>query len=177
MAGSNFSGRRSMHRSAQPSFDEVRTVAVQFSERGDKQQLESGTALSPKFDDRGLIPVVTTDFATGELLMQAWMNREALSETIERGEAVYWSRSRNELWHKGATSGHVQVVRELRVDCDQDSIWLRVDQRGGAACHVGYRSCFYRRVPVGDEARTQGTELVFVETEKAYDPETVYGKK
>ena len=150
---------------------------VTFADRGDKKQIEEGTALAPKFDDRGLIPVVTTDVHTGQLLMQAWMNREALARTIELGEAVYWSRSRNELWHKGATSGHVQVVRELRVDCDQDSIWLRVEQHGGAACHVGYTSCFYRCVPVGDEAREKGTELVFVETEKAYDPEKVYGAK
>ena len=156
---------------------EIPAVSVTFTDRGDKKQIEEGTALAPKFDDRGLIPVVTTDVATGELLMQAWMNREALARTIELGEAVYWSRSRNELWHKGATSGHVQVVRELRVDCDQDSVWLRVEQRGGAACHVGYRSCFYRRVPVGDEARGQETALVFAEAEKAYDPETVYGKK
>ncbi len=152
-------------------------MAVSFAERGDKQQIEEGTSLAPKFDDRGLIPVVTTDADSGELLMQAYMNREALARTIELGEAVYWSRSRNELWHKGATSGHVQIVRELRVDCDQDSIWLRVEQRGGAACHVGYRSCFYRRVPVGEEARETGTELVFAESEKAYDPEKVYGKK
>ncbi|HEX6987343.1 MAG TPA: phosphoribosyl-AMP cyclohydrolase [Planctomycetaceae bacterium] len=156
---------------------ESSTTSVAFADRGDKKLIEEGTALAPKFDDRGLIPVVTTDVHTGELLMQAWMNREALARTIELGEAVYWSRSRNELWHKGATSGHVQVVRELRVDCDQDAIWLRVEQRGGAACHVGYRSCFYRRVPVGDEAREKGTGLVFVETEKAYDPEKVYGKK
>jgi phosphoribosyl-AMP cyclohydrolase len=152
-------------------------VSVTFAERGDKAQIEEGVAFAPKFDDRGLIPVVTTDFGTGEVLMQAWMNAEALAQTIERGEAVYWSRSRQELWHKGATSGHVQVVRELRVDCDQDAIWLRVEQRGGAACHVGYRSCFYRRVPVGEEARAKGTKLEFVEADKTYDPAAVYGKK
>ncbi len=152
-------------------------MTVTFAERGGKPQVEEGTALAPKFDDRGLIPVVTTDFATGELLMQAWMNADALARTIEQGEAVYWSRSRGELWHKGATSGHVQVVREMRIDCDQDSIWLRVEQRGAAACHVGYRSCFYRRIPVGEEAKEQGTTLVFAETAKAYDPEKVYGKK
>lgn len=147
--------------------------SVTFAERGDKKQLEEGTAFAPKFDDKGLIPVVTTDVHSGEVLMQAWMNREALARTIELGEAVYWSRSRNELWHKGGTSGHVQVVRELRTDCDQDSIWLRVEQHGGAACHVGYRSCFYRAVPVG-EGRGE-TALTFVETQKAYDPAKVYG--
>lgn len=152
-------------------------MSVRFAERGEKAEVEEGTRLAPKFDDRGLIPVVTTDVHTGELLMQAWMNREALERTIELGEAVYWSRSRRELWHKGATSGHTQVVRELRLDCDQDSVWLRVEQRGGAACHVGYKSCFYRRVPTGDEAREKGTDLIFVETQKAYDPEQVYRKK
>jgi phosphoribosyl-AMP cyclohydrolase len=148
---------------------------VTFAERGDKHQIEEGAAFAPKFDDRGLIPVVATDVHTGEVLMQAWMNREALARTIALGEAVYWSRSRNELWHKGATSGHVQVVRELRTDCDQDSTWLRVEQHGGAACHVGYRSCFYRSLPVGEQARGKATELTFVEVEKAYDPAKVYG--
>jgi len=152
-------------------------VSVQFAERGDKAQIEEGTALAPKFDDRGLIAVVATDVHTGDVLMQAWMNREALARTIELGEAVYWSRSRNELWHKGATSGHTQIVKEMRIDCDQDAIWIKVEQRGGAACHVGYTSCFFRKVPVGDEASKKGTELAFVETEKAYDPEKVYGKK
>lgn len=152
-------------------------MSVQFAERGDKSQIEEGTALAPKFDDRGLIAVVATDVQTGDVLMQAWMNREALARTIEIGEAVYWSRSRKELWHKGATSGHTQVVKELRIDCDQDAIWIKVEQHGGAACHVGYKSCFFRRVPVGDEAREKGTDLVFVEAEKAYDPEKVYGKK
>ncbi len=152
-------------------------MSVQFAERGDKSQIEEGTALAPKFDDRGLIAVVATDVHTGDVLMQAWMNREALARTIEIGEAVYWSRSRNELWHKGATSGHTQIVKEMRIDCDQDAIWIKVEQRGGAACHVGYTSCFFRKVPVGDEARDKGTDLAFVETEKAYDPEKVYGKK
>jgi phosphoribosyl-AMP cyclohydrolase len=152
-------------------------VSVQFAERGDKSQIEEGTALAPKFDDRGLIAVVATDVHTGDVLMQAWMNREALARTIEIGEAVYWSRSRNELWHKGATSGHTQIVKEMRIDCDQDAIWIKVEQRGGAACHVGYTSCFFRKVPVGDDAKTQGSDLEFVEAEKAYDPEKVYGKK
>ena len=150
-------------------------VSTTFAPRGEKAQIEEGMAFAPKFDDHGLIAVVTTDFETGELLMQAWMNAEALARTIELGEAVYWSRSRQELWHKGATSGHTQLVRELRTDCDQDAIWLRVEQRGGAACHVGYRSCFYRRVPVGDDAQAT-PELVFTETQKAYDPAVVYGK-
>jgi phosphoribosyl-AMP cyclohydrolase len=106
--------------------------------------------------------------------MVAVMNREALARTIETGEAHYWSRSRQQLWHKGATSGLVQKVVEMRIDDDQDCVWLRVEIAGGASCHVGYRSCFYRRVPVGAE-RTQGTQLAFTEHEKAFDPKAVYG--
>jgi len=116
--------------------------------------------------------VVTTDHASGEVLMHAYMNAEALTQTIKLGEAVYWSRSRKVLWHKGATSGLVQRVIELRIDDDQDCVWLRVDVQGGASCHVGYRSCFYRAVPYGDEA---GGPLTFTETEKVFDPKAVYG--
>jgi len=123
---------------------------VNFQARESIGQVEEGSDLAPKFDDRGLITAVTTDAASGELLMQGYMNAEALSLTIQTGEAHYFSRSRKVLWHKGATSGLVQKVRELLVDDDQDCIWLRVDVSGGASCHVGYRSCFYRRVPVGD---------------------------
>ena len=147
----------------------------EFAERVSKEAVETGCALAPKFDADGLVPVVTTDYATGELLMVAYMNAEALKRTIEIGEAVYWSRSRKEIWHKGATSGLVQKVREIRVDCDQDAVWLRVESVGGACCHVGYRSCFYRSVPLGGG----GAEfpLVYEEKEKAFDPEKVYGKK
>ena len=126
-------------------------AAGRFEARQTIEQVEEGNDLAPKFDDRGLITVVTTDATSGELLMQGYMNAEALSLTIETGEAHYWSRSRQVLWHKGATSGLVQTVKELLVDDDQDCIWLRVDVAGGASCHVGYRSCFYRRVPVGEE--------------------------
>lgn len=148
-----------------------------FSPRGSKQEIEESTALAPKFDENGLIPVVTTDFETGEVLMVAYMNAESLRMTIELGEAVYWSRSRKEIWHKGKTSGNVQVVREMRTDCDQDAIWLRVSVLGlSATCHVGYRSCFYRSIPVAAAAKG-GVVLKFEEAEKAYDPEKVYGKK
>jgi phosphoribosyl-AMP cyclohydrolase len=116
--------------------------------------------------------VVTTDFTSGEVLMHAYMNAEALAQTIQLGEAVYWSRSRKCRWHKGATSGLVQRVREMRIDDDQDCIWLRVDVRGGASCHVGYRSCFYRAVPLGEHA---GQPLGFTETQKIFDPQAVYG--
>ncbi len=148
---------------------------VNFNPRVTVEQVEEGNQLAPKFDANGLIPCVTTDYASGELLMHGYMNEEALRKTIELGEAVYYSRSRQTLWHKGATSGLVQKVREMRIDDDQDCVWLRVEVLGGgASCHVGYRSCFYRRVPVGQE-RTDGEVLVFMEDEKAFDPKAVYG--
>jgi len=148
---------------------------IRFSKRESVRQVEEGEQLAPKFDERGLIPVVTTDYASGELLMQGYMNAEALRKTIELGEAVYYSRSRQALWHKGATSGLVQKVKEMRIDDDQDCVWLRVDVAGGASCHVGYRSCFYRRIPVGEQARDKGLQLEFTETEKVFDPQDVYG--
>jgi phosphoribosyl-AMP cyclohydrolase len=154
-------------------------AAVIFQPRRSVEQVEEGSDLAPKFDDRGLITVVTTDAGSGELLMQGYMNAEALSKTIETGEAHYFSRSRQVLWHKGATSGFVQRVRELLVDDDQDCIWLRVDVDGGASCHVGYRSCFYRRVPTGPEYAEKSdegaVELVWTDTEKVFDPADVYG--
>ena len=145
---------------------------VTFSPRGSKAEIEEGTMLCPKFDEHGLIPCVTTDHESGEPLMFAFMNEEALKRTIATGEAFYWSRSRGELWHKGATSGHVQIVKELRLDCDQDCVWLRVDAQGKGSCHVGYRSCFYRSVPLGSEGHAG---LTYEETERMYDPKTVYG--
>lgn len=146
-----------------------------FADRVSVEQVEEGTELAPRFDEHGLIPVVTTDFASGELLMHAWMNRQALELTIRTGEAHYFSRSRQAVWHKGTTSGLVQHVREMLVDDDQDSIWLRVDVTGGASCHVGYRSCFYRRLPLGEEAAGSGPlTLTFTEHEKVFDPELVY---
>ena len=113
-----------------------------------KAERETGNTLAPQFDANGLLPCVVTDVDTGGVLMLAWMNAEALQRTIETRAAHYWSRSRRELWRKGATSGHVQRVRDIRIDCDQDAIWLIVEQEG-AACHVGYRSCFYRVVADG----------------------------
>ncbi len=152
---------------------------VKFQARESIEQVEEGHDLAPKFDDRGLITVVTTDADSGELLMQGYMNAEALALTIKTGEAHYFSRSRQVLWHKGATSGFVQTVRELLVDDDQDCIWLRVEVAGGASCHVGYRSCFYRRVPVGDEFNASAADgqvdLQWTDTEKVFDPEEVYG--
>ncbi|MEC8863012.1 MAG: phosphoribosyl-AMP cyclohydrolase [Planctomycetota bacterium] len=149
-----------------------------FGQRISVEQVEEGQELAPKFDAQGLIPVITTDFTSGELLMHGYMNEEALRKTIELGEAVYFSRSRKTLWHKGATSGLVQTIREMRIDDDQDAVWLRVDVAGGASCHVGYRSCFYRKVPTGDqvtEGNTEPLNLEFTETEKVFDPKKVYG--
>ena len=154
-------------------------TAVKFRVRQSIEQVEEGSDLAPKFDDRGLITVVTTDATTGELLMQGYMTAEALGLTIETGEAHYYSRSREVLWHKGASSGFVQTVRELLIDDDQDCIWLRVDVAGGASCHVGYRSCFYRSVPLGSafaKAQTDGhVDLEWTDTEKVFDPAEVYG--
>ncbi len=146
-----------------------------FAERKSVEQVEEGSELAPKFDSDGLIPVVTTDYDSGELLMHAYMNKEALEKTIELGEAVYWSRSRKVLWHKGATSGLVQKVKELRVDDDQDCVWMRVDVQGGASCHVGYRSCFYRSLPFGKASNGKSPiPLTYEEQEKVFDPNVVY---
>lgn len=154
-------------------------TAVQFKARESVEQVEEGQDLAPRFDADGLIPCVTTDASSGELLMHGYMNAEALQQTIATGEAHYFSRSRQVLWHKGATSGLVQKVAELFVDDDQDCVWLRVDVNGGASCHVGYRSCFYRRVPVAEEFASKSNdgqiELEFTEDEKVFDPEAVYG--
>ncbi|MDB4412881.1 phosphoribosyl-AMP cyclohydrolase [Pirellulaceae bacterium] len=146
---------------------------MQFAQRSSVEQVEEGHDLAPKFDANGLIPVVTTDHQSGELLMHGYMNLEAFEKTINSQEAVYFSRSRNVLWHKGATSGLVQKVVEMRIDDDQDCVWLRVDVSGGASCHVGYRSCFYRKVEL--EAETETPPLVFMESEKVFDPKEVYG--
>lgn len=145
-----------------------------FGKRETVEQVEEGHELAPKFDSSGLIPCVTTDFQSGEVLMVAVMNREALAKTIKMGEAHYYSRSRQQLWHKGATSGLIQKVVEMRIDDDQDCIWLRVEVTGSASCHVGYRSCFYRKVPVGAK-RKEGVSLEFTEQEKMFDPKKVYG--
>ena len=146
---------------------------IKFEKRKTIEQVEESTELAPKFDQDGLIPVVTTDFSSGEVLMQGYMNEEALKKTISLGEAVYYSRSRQALWHKGKTSGLVQTIKEMRIDDDQDCVWLRVDVQGGASCHVGYRSCFYRSVPFGDASSK--TILKFEEKEKIFDPKKVYG--
>ena len=146
---------------------------VEFEKRKSIQQVEESTELAPKFDKHGLIPVVTTDFSSGEVLMQGYMNEEAFKKTISLGEAVYFSRSRKKLWHKGKTSGLVQKIKEIRIDDDQDCVWLRVDVKGGASCHVGYRSCFYRSIPIDSD--NSKVILKFEEKEKVFDPKEVYG--
>ena len=146
-----------------------------FAPRLSVEQVEEGRDLAPKFDACGLMPAVTTDFATGELLMVGYMNAEALQKTLTTGEAHYFSRSRQVLWHKGATSGFVQKVRELRIDDDQDCVWLRVKTAGGANCHVGYRSCFYRAIPTGGKYTGAEDCLVWKEESKVFEPQAVYG--
>lgn len=146
----------------------------EFPSPGPKEELELGTRFTPRFDASGLIPCITTDAESGEVLMFAWMNAEALAKTIETGEAHYWSRSRGELWHKGATSSMVQHVQEMRVDCDQDVLLLKVTvDRPGAACHTGFRSCFFRSVALNGKTGRE-MALHFEETDPAFDPDTVY---
>jgi len=142
----------------------------------DTSEVEEGLTLIPKFDADGLVTCVATDAASGELLMVAHMNAEALARTIETAEAHYFSRSRKKLWRKGETSGHVQRVVEMRIDCDQDAVWIKVVQEGEGACHTGRRSCFYRAVPLGQTAGSAMT-LEFREAEKVFDPAAVYGGK
>ena len=137
--------------------------------------VEEGTVLRPRFDAAGLVTCVTTDATNGDVLMVAHMNAEALARTIETGEAWYYSRSRRALWRKGESSGHVQRVLELRIDCDQDAVWIKVEQAGAGACHTGRRSCFYRAVPLG-RAPDASLTLGFVEAERAFDPAKVYRK-
>jgi len=150
---------------------------IKFEARKTVEQVEESQDLAPKFDDNGLIPVVTTDYKTGELLMHGYMNEEALKKTLRDGQAYYYSRSRKLVWHKGATSGLYQNIDEMRIDDDQDCVWLRVTVTGsGASCHVGYRSCFYRTVPNGKTLTDEKQiKLTFVESEKTFDPLEVYG--
>ena len=145
-----------------------------FKKRDNIKEVEEGKFLSPKFDENGLIPVITTDFQTGNILMHGYMNYEALKKTIETKEVHYWSRSRKKLWRKGQISGFVQIVKEIRIDDDQDSVWLSVDIGNGASCHVGYRSCFYRSIPLGKIKNEEELEMEFKEKKKIFDPKKVY---
>lgn len=142
-----------------------------MSSSAESHEIEEGLTFRPRFDAAGLLTCVATDAASGDVLMVAHMNEEALRRTIETGEAWYFSRSRKQLWRKGETSGHVQRVVEIRTDCDQDAIWIRVEQSGGA-CHTGRHSCFYRLVKTGEN----DARLEFIEADKLFDPNAVYRK-
>jgi phosphoribosyl-AMP cyclohydrolase len=145
-----------------------------FAPRGSIEQIEEGRVFAPKFDSEGLIPAIVTDAWTAEVLMFAYMNEEALANSIEKGEVWLYSRSRNALWKKGETSGHTLRILEIRVDCDQDSLLVRVEQQHKGACHTGRSSCFYRAVAIREPA---GHTLVLTprDAEKVFDPSEVYG--
>jgi len=145
-----------------------------FKKRDNIKEVEEGKYLEPKFDENGLIPVITTDFKTRDVLMHGYMNEDSLKKTIETKEAHYWSRSRKKIWHKGQISGFVQKIKEIRIDDDQDSIWLSVDIGNGASCHVGYRSCFYRSIPLGKISNPEELKIEFKEKKKIFDPKKIY---
>lgn len=144
-----------------------------FGSRDDRKQVENALVFAPKFDENGLIVAIAQDADSGEVLMVAYMNEESLRLTLEKGEAVYYSRSRRQLWHKGATSGNVQTVERILTDCDQDALVLKVRQHGPGCCHAGYRSCFYRRI---DEPGLEQSPVPLVPeiAERSYDPGAVY---
>ena len=148
-----------------------------FPARTTSAEIELGTTLQPKFGADGLIPCITTDHLTNEVLMFAFMNAESLALTLATGKASYWSRSRNKLWVKGEESGNAQLVKELRVDCDQDVILLKVDNVGGASCHNGYKSCFYRKLAPGATAADATLLQLELVGRPLFDPATVYKKK
>lgn len=149
------------------------SASISFGERTDKKAVEEKGIFAPKFDEHGLIPCVAMDHVTKEPLMLAYMNEQSLKMTLEIGEVVYYSRSRQEIWHKGATSGHTQKVVEIRTDCDQDAVIVYVDQQGAGACHTGRNSCFYRKVDL--KASADPTALAFTE-DLTFDPDSVYKK-
>jgi phosphoribosyl-AMP cyclohydrolase len=153
---------------AKPGNDDQREVILST-----KSDIEEGLAFAPRFDEGGLVTCVATDARSGNVLMVAHMNQEALARTIETGEAWYYSRSRRKLWKKGESSGHVQRVAEMRVDCDQDAVWIKVEQQGLGVCHTGRRSCFYRAVPLG---KAGSVTLEFRDADKTFDPDKVYDK-
>jgi len=149
-------------------------LELQLSTKSSMQDIEESLSFAPKFDADGLVTCVATDAKSGDVLMVAHMNAEALQKTIATGEAWYYSRSRRALWRKGESSGHGQRVVEMRVDCDQDAVWLKVEQQGAGACHTGRRSCFYRAVPLG---KAGAATLEFRDADKVFDPDRTYGRK
>ncbi len=148
-----------------------------FKKREKVKEIEEGKYLSPKFNKEGLIPVITMDAKSKEILMHGYMNDEALKKTIETKEVYYWSRSRKKIWHKGKASGFKQKVVEIKIDDDQDAIWLTVDIGNGISCHVGYRSCFYRNIPLGQIKDLEQIEMDFKERKKLFDPKKIYKNK
>jgi phosphoribosyl-AMP cyclohydrolase len=148
-----------------------------FKKREKVKEIEEGKYLSPKFNKEGLIPVITMDAKSKEILMHGYMNDEALKKTIETKEVYYWSRSRKKIWHKGEASGFKQKVLEIKIDDDQDAIWLIVDIGNGISCHVGYRSCFYRNIPLGQIKDLEQIKMDFKERKKLFDPEKIYKNK
>jgi len=148
-----------------------------FPARTTTAEIELGATLQPKFGPDGLIPCITTDRVTNEVLMFAFMNAEALAHTLSSGKATYWSRSRNKLWIKGEESGNAQLVKELRVDCDQDVLLLKVENAGPGACHNGYRSCFYRRLAAGANPDAPASLALEFAAEQTFDPAQAYKKK
>jgi len=145
-----------------------------FKKRNNIKEVEEGKCLQPKFDEKGLIPVITTDFKNGDILMHGYMNDQALKKTIETKEAHYWSRSRKKIWRKGEVSGFVQKIKEIRIDDDQDAVWISVDIGNGGSCHVGYRSCFYRSIPLKNTKDINNLEMDFKENKKVFDPKKIY---
>ena len=152
------------------------STKVPFASRDDRKAVEAGLEFAPKFDADGLIVAIATDHETNEVLMVAYMNEESLRMTLQIGEAVYFSRSRQEIWHKGATSSHVQKVKSISTDCDQDALVLKVEQVGSGCCHVGYPSCFYREVPLADGVDGAQAYPLKQTGEQSYDPDAVYKK-
>lgn len=148
------------------------STEIAFADRDDKKAVEIGLEFAPKFDADGLIVAIAQDADTNEVLMVAYMNEDSLKQTLDLGEAVYFSRSRQKIWHKGATSGHTQIVESILTDCDQDALVLKVRQQGPGCCHVGYRSCFYRNIQEKGDPVSLGQEI----EEQSYDPDKVYGK-
>lgn len=146
------------------------STEITFGSRDDKKALETVPVFAPKFDENGLIVAIAQDADTNEVLMVAYMNETSLKQTLEIGEAVYFSRSRQEIWHKGATSGHTQTVEKILTDCDQDALILKVRQKGPGCCHAGYRSCFYRNIQEAGDPVALGQEI----EDQSYDPNKVY---
>ncbi len=144
---------------------------INFAKRKSVKFVEEGNNLAPKFNDEGILPVVVPEASSGTVLMIGYLIEESLKKSIASGECHYWSRNRKLLWHKGATSGLVHKIKEMLIDDDQESVWLKVDVEGiGASCHVGYKSCFYRSI----ENQAEGLSLRFTEKEKIFDPDVVY---